>query len=67
MTPDAKPNSIQRASSSGVVCGSDSAKKPPMSEPHRLTPERPIVRPFMIADSRPSKPQPVVGSPPQTI
>ena len=67
MTPDTAPSSSHRTSSSGVVCGSDRAKKPPMSEPHRLTPLSPMVKPLYNADCRPSKPHPVVGSPPQTI
>jgi hypothetical protein len=66
MTPDTAPNWIQRCSSSGVRRRLPSAKKPPMSEPQVLTPLSPIVRPFFTADSRPSKPQSVVGSPPQT-
>ena len=67
MTPEAKPTSIQRFSSSGVVCCSLRAKKPPMSLPQRDTPESPMLSPLRTADSRPSKPHDVVGSPPQTI
>jgi hypothetical protein len=67
MIPEAKPTWIQRLNSSGLVCGRLSAKKPPMSEPQRETPESPIDRPLRTADSRPSKPQSIVGSPPQTI
>ena len=47
ITPDTAPTSIQRVSSSGVSWFSNSAKKPPMSEPQVLTPERPIVSPFV--------------------
>ena len=67
ITPEANPTWIQRFSSSGVSCGADRVKKPPMSEPHRLTPDRPMVRPWRTVDRRPSKPQSVVGSPPHTI
>ncbi len=44
-----------------------SAKKPPMSDPQVLTPESPIVSPFVTTERRPSNPQPTVGSPPHTI
>jgi hypothetical protein len=67
ITPETAPNCTQRSSSSGVSRLSPSAKKPPMSEPQTDTPDRPIVSPFLIAESRPSKPHVVVGSPPQTI
>ena len=67
MTPDTAPNCTQRLSSSGVRRRPPKAKKPPMSEPQVLIPDSPIVTPLVTADSSPSKPQPTVGSPPQTI
>jgi len=66
MTPEAKPTWIHRCSSSEPSCR-DRPKYPPTSEPHRLTPDRPMVRPLRTADVRPSKPQSVVGSPPHTM
>ena len=38
-----------------------------MSEPQRATPLMPIVSAWVTAERRPSKPQTVVGSPPQTF
>ncbi len=67
ITPDTAPSSIQRISSSRLRRFSISAKKPPMSEPHVLTPDSPIVSPLVTTERRPSKPQSTVGSPPQTI
>ena len=67
ITPDTAPTWIQRISSSGVSLFSNSAKKPPMSEPQVLTPESPIVSPLVTTERRPSKPQSTLGSPPQTI
>ena len=67
ITPETAPNSSQRASSSLVSLRSPSEKNPPMSDPHVDTPDVPIVSPLVIALARPSKPQSVVGSPPQTI
>ena len=67
ITPDTAPTSIQRISSSGVSRFSNSAKKPPMSEPQVLTPDSPIVSPLVTTERSPSKPQSTLGSPPQTI
>ena len=66
ITPETAPTWIQRVSSSDVSRFSKSAKKPPMSEPQVLTPDSPIVSPFVTAERRPSKPQSTLGSPPQT-
>ena len=70
ITGEKAPNSIHRISSSGVGCSTPfsdgNVKNPPMSEPHRLTPDSPIPRPLYTADCSPSKPHEVVGSPPHT-
>ena len=42
MITDSAPNAVQRSSSSGVTALKPSAKNPPMSEPHKPTPDRPI-------------------------
>ena len=65
ITPDTAPSSIHLISSSGVSRFSNSEKKPPMSEPQVLTPDRPIVNPLVTAERSPSKPQSVLGSPPR--
>ena len=49
-----------------MSCGPSSEKYPPMSDPHRETPERPRPRPAVTTDRSPSKSQLVVGSPPHT-
>ncbi len=38
-----------------------------MSEPQRATPDMPIPSAWVTVELRPSKPQRVVGSPPQTM
>ena len=67
ITPETAPSSIQRISSSGVSLFSNRAKKPPMSEPHVLTPDSPIDSPLVTTERSPSKPQSTLGSPPHTI
>ena len=66
MTPETAPSCTHRVRSSPVRCPPTSEKKPPMSEPHRDTPERPMPSPFFTTDASPSKSHAVVGSPPQT-
>ena len=67
ITPETAPSSIQRASSSGVSRSrAPNELYPPMSEPQRATPLMPIVSAWVTAERSPSKPQTVVGSPPQT-
>ena len=66
ITPETAPNWTQRFSSSGLSRFSNRAKKPPMSEPQRLMPESPMLSAWRSEERRPSNPQAVVGSPPQT-
>ena len=67
ITPDTAPNWIQRLSSSGVRRSFPRVKKPPTSEPHHAIPDRPMLSAWVTDERRPSKPQAVAGSPPQTI
>ncbi len=67
MTPETAPNWIQRASSSASSFGPESVKKPPMSEPQVLMPERPMFSAWVTEEASPSKRQLVDGSPPQVI
>ena len=66
ITPDTAPNCSQRVSSSGVRRWSPRVKNPPMSDPQSEMPDRPMVSAWVTEERRPSKPQPVVGSPPHT-